>query len=49
MASKGRNKRSLNGEERNIIVNGQNADAVNGNNMDDVSGPNAKKSRGDSR
>ena len=49
MASKGRIKRSLNGEERNIIVNGQNADALNGNNMDDVSGPNAKKSRGDSR
>ena len=49
MASKGRNKRSLNGEEGNIIVNGQNADTVNGNNMADVSGPNAKKPRGDSR
>ena len=49
MASKGRNKRSLNGEERNIIVNRQNADAVNGNNVDDVSEPNAKKPRGDSR
>ena len=49
MASKARNKRSLNGDEKNIIVNGQNADAVNGNNIADVSGPNAKKSRGDSR